>query len=213
MIDLSGSVAPLSQVHTAPTDPGISWRKDADVAVNAPPDDEADPRPEAQWAVSDDGLTWRKDAEPVVAPDGPGWEQHLRSQHPAHVRHSVPQLLLAQHRQPAAGRPADQRLPSGPFLHPLDAHGRRHRAGGRAGGGHVLRSRSHPATGVRTASVRAETEAAAPRRHHPVRGGRRSRRPGPPDGRTIPGSRESGCTRRWQRCTRYRRGWTEAGCA
>jgi len=49
MIDLSQSPAasPLSQ--TVPTDPDMSWVKDADVAVDAPPDSEVDPLPEAQW--------------------------------------------------------------------------------------------------------------------------------------------------------------------
>ena len=52
MIDLSQSpsaapVPPL--VHSVPTDPGTSWAKDARVVVDAPPDDEVDPRPDAQW--------------------------------------------------------------------------------------------------------------------------------------------------------------------
>ena len=53
MIDLSQlpSAAPPASplVHSAPTDPGTSWAKDAQVVVDAPPDDEVDPRPDAQW--------------------------------------------------------------------------------------------------------------------------------------------------------------------
>ena len=49
MIDLSGSSSPLSLVHSVPTDPGTSWVKDAEAAIDAPPDDEVDPRPEGRW--------------------------------------------------------------------------------------------------------------------------------------------------------------------
>jgi len=49
MIDLSQSRSASPLVHAAPTDPGTSWVKDAEVMVDAPPDCEIDPLPEAQW--------------------------------------------------------------------------------------------------------------------------------------------------------------------
>jgi predicted GH43/DUF377 family glycosyl hydrolase len=49
MIDLSQSQLPL--VHAVPTDPGPSWVKDAAVAIEAPPDDDLNPLPEAQWSA------------------------------------------------------------------------------------------------------------------------------------------------------------------
>jgi hypothetical protein len=49
MIDLSrtSSVSPL--IHTVTTDPGTRWTKETKVAIDAPPDDDINPRPEAQW--------------------------------------------------------------------------------------------------------------------------------------------------------------------
>ena len=35
--------------HTVATDPGIAWIKDEAVAIDAPPDDDSDPAPEARW--------------------------------------------------------------------------------------------------------------------------------------------------------------------
>ena len=49
MIDLSQSPSASPLVHAVPTDPGTSWVKDAAVVVDAPPDGEVDPLPEAQW--------------------------------------------------------------------------------------------------------------------------------------------------------------------
>ena len=49
MIDLSLSPSASPLVHAVPTDPGTSWAKDAAVVVDAPPDGEVDPLPEAQW--------------------------------------------------------------------------------------------------------------------------------------------------------------------
>jgi len=49
MIDLSQSPLASPLVHTVPTNPGTSWVKDAAAAVDAPPDNEVDPLPEAQW--------------------------------------------------------------------------------------------------------------------------------------------------------------------
>lgn len=49
MIDLCQTPLGLSQVHSVPTDPGASWAKDAEIVVDAPPDDEIFALPEAQW--------------------------------------------------------------------------------------------------------------------------------------------------------------------
>ena len=49
MIDLSQSPSASPLVHSVPTDPGTSWVKDAEVVVDAPPDGEVNPLPEAQW--------------------------------------------------------------------------------------------------------------------------------------------------------------------
>ena len=49
MMDLSQSPAASPSSQTVPTDPGTSWVKDAEIAVDAPPDSEVDPSPEAQW--------------------------------------------------------------------------------------------------------------------------------------------------------------------
>jgi len=35
--------------HTVPSDPGTEWVKDAEIAIDAPPDAEVDPAPEATW--------------------------------------------------------------------------------------------------------------------------------------------------------------------
>src|ERR1051325_9970720 len=50
MIDLSQSSLASPLVHTAATDPGSSWTKDVAVAIDAPPDTDLDPLPEAQWS-------------------------------------------------------------------------------------------------------------------------------------------------------------------
>ena len=52
MIDLlrSASASPLAQ--TVPTDPGNAWVKDELVAIDAPPDGDADPSPEARWPTN-----------------------------------------------------------------------------------------------------------------------------------------------------------------
>jgi hypothetical protein len=49
MIDLSkcSSASPL--VHTVEADPGTLWSKDTHVAIDAPPDSDTNPRPEATW--------------------------------------------------------------------------------------------------------------------------------------------------------------------
>ena len=50
MIDLSQSPSASPRVHAVATDPGTAWTKDAAVAIEAPPDADVNPRPEAQWS-------------------------------------------------------------------------------------------------------------------------------------------------------------------
>ena len=49
MIDLSKCSAASPLVQTVDEDPGVLWSKDAAVAIEAPPDSDAHPRPEAIW--------------------------------------------------------------------------------------------------------------------------------------------------------------------
>jgi len=49
MIDLSQSPKAMQLVHAVPTDPGVAWVCDTAVPVDAAPDDEVDPVPEARW--------------------------------------------------------------------------------------------------------------------------------------------------------------------
>lgn len=49
MIDLSKCSAASPLVHRVDTDPGMLWSKDAAVAIDAPPDSDTNPRPEATW--------------------------------------------------------------------------------------------------------------------------------------------------------------------
>jgi len=53
MIDLARLQLASSTVHTVATDPGTVWTKDAAVAIEAPPDADFDPLPEAQWSPDD----------------------------------------------------------------------------------------------------------------------------------------------------------------
>lgn len=50
MIDLSSSSVASPLVHTVAMDPGTSWTKDASVTIDAPPDSDVDPLPEARWS-------------------------------------------------------------------------------------------------------------------------------------------------------------------
>lgn len=50
MIDLSKYQSASPQRHSVEADLGSSWLKDAAVAIDAPPDADCDPRPEATWA-------------------------------------------------------------------------------------------------------------------------------------------------------------------
>lgn len=49
MIDLTRSNVASPLVHSVEIDPGTSWKRDDAVAIEAPPDDETDPPPEAHW--------------------------------------------------------------------------------------------------------------------------------------------------------------------
>tara|TARA_B100001123_G_C15327526_1_gene1030062 strand:- start:2576 stop:3601 length:1026 start_codon:yes stop_codon:yes gene_type:complete len=50
MVDLSRSTTSSPDVHAVPSDPGISWIKDEAPTIEAPPDNDPDPLPEAKWA-------------------------------------------------------------------------------------------------------------------------------------------------------------------
>jgi len=50
MIDLSRTPHASAQLHAVPADPGRSWIQDDLVAIDAPPDADVDPRPEARWS-------------------------------------------------------------------------------------------------------------------------------------------------------------------
>ena len=49
MIDLSKCSAASPLVHTVEADPGVFWSKELHVAIDAPPDYDTNPRPEATW--------------------------------------------------------------------------------------------------------------------------------------------------------------------
>jgi hypothetical protein len=50
MINLARPFETGTQVQTVTVDPGVAWIRDASWVVNAPPDGEAQPRPEAPWS-------------------------------------------------------------------------------------------------------------------------------------------------------------------
>lgn len=52
MIDLAFAAGARHLVHAVPGDPGITWAKDPRPAVEPPPDDVADPAPEASWPAT-----------------------------------------------------------------------------------------------------------------------------------------------------------------
>lgn len=49
MIDLSQTQSASPRIQWLPTDPGLRWVQDPDIALDAPPDDDIQPLPEAQW--------------------------------------------------------------------------------------------------------------------------------------------------------------------
>ena len=50
MIDLSQSMSCSPLIHRLNVDPGVLWTKDVAVAIDAPPDVDPNPRPEAVWS-------------------------------------------------------------------------------------------------------------------------------------------------------------------
>lgn len=50
MIDLTHTPGATPQIHELVTDPGVHWTKDERVAIEAPPDDDVHPLPEARWS-------------------------------------------------------------------------------------------------------------------------------------------------------------------
>ena len=77
MIDLSrcSSASPL--VHTVELDPGVLWSKDAAVAIEAPPDSDTNPRPEARWPreARRTGLCGVVGPRAIALPGG-GWRMY-----------------------------------------------------------------------------------------------------------------------------------------
>ena len=53
MIDLSKCSVASPLVHTVDADPGTLWSKELAVAIDAPPDSDTNPRPEATWSRED----------------------------------------------------------------------------------------------------------------------------------------------------------------
>jgi hypothetical protein len=49
MIDLTRSTTASPSLHTVARDPGTEWRKDAAIAIDAPPDGDTPPPPDARW--------------------------------------------------------------------------------------------------------------------------------------------------------------------
>ena len=72
MMDLSQSFWGSPAAHTVPNDPGTTWIKDAETAMNAPPDSEVDPLPEGQWParVGHTGVYGAVSPRVVVLPNG-----------------------------------------------------------------------------------------------------------------------------------------------
>ncbi|MEM7030954.1 MAG: exo-alpha-sialidase [Chloroflexota bacterium] len=51
MINLSKSRLPSPLIQTVPVDPGTKWVPDTTIVIDAPPDDDCNPLPEAQWSA------------------------------------------------------------------------------------------------------------------------------------------------------------------
>jgi predicted GH43/DUF377 family glycosyl hydrolase len=71
MIDLTQSVTASPLVHTVARDPGTSWASQS-IAINAPPDSDLDPSPDARWSVkaARSGLCGAVSPRVVALPDG-----------------------------------------------------------------------------------------------------------------------------------------------
>ena len=75
MIDLAQSQWASPTVHTVAVDPGTVWTKDGAVAIEAPPETDIAPLPEAQWSPDAPrngvcGAVGSSDAPPVIPPAG-----------------------------------------------------------------------------------------------------------------------------------------------
>ncbi len=72
MIDLTRCKAASPLVQTVEVDPGRSWTKDAAVAIDAPPDSDINPRPEATWPreASRTGLCGAVSPRAIALPGG-----------------------------------------------------------------------------------------------------------------------------------------------
>ena len=72
MIDLTQSATASPLVHTPPTDPGVNWTSES-IAIDAPPDSDSDPLPDARWPAeaARSGLCGAVSPRVVALPDGP----------------------------------------------------------------------------------------------------------------------------------------------
>ncbi len=72
MIDLTRSTEPVPAVHRAERDPGTVWQKLPDPAIDAPPDDDLSPAPDARWPLEAErsGLGGSVSPRVVRLPDG-----------------------------------------------------------------------------------------------------------------------------------------------
>ncbi len=50
MIDLTASLTAAPVLHVVSSGPGFAWTRDADVAIEAPPDNDSCPLPESRWS-------------------------------------------------------------------------------------------------------------------------------------------------------------------
>ena len=72
MIDLTRSTDPAPDVHRAERDPGLAWGKAPDPAIDAPPDDDLNPAPDARWQMEAErsGLCGSVSPRVLRLPDG-----------------------------------------------------------------------------------------------------------------------------------------------
>jgi hypothetical protein len=72
MIDLTQTTSGSPLIHTVPTDPGTTWTKQAVPAVDAPPDNEIEPAPQAQWPMAEKrtGLSGVVSPRIIALPEG-----------------------------------------------------------------------------------------------------------------------------------------------
>lgn len=72
MIDLSRSRTKLYEIHVVDSDPGTRWIRDSEVVIDAPPDSDVNPLPEAQWNpdLPRSGICGAVGPRVLVLPDG-----------------------------------------------------------------------------------------------------------------------------------------------